>query len=576
MIDVAILGGGLAGLTLARELVLARPGTSITVFESTVHPPPIAGHKVGESSVEIAGHWFVNVLGLGEHFAKEQLPKLGLRFFWGQGPVEDRIELGPIANKVPVPFEGLLLPSYQIDRGVLERFMAEDLERLGVKFSDRTKVKDVTLDAANGHTVVIERDGERSELKARYVLDATGRASLLKKRTQSRRISPHGSQAAWFRVKGHIKVDDWAPAAAWRVTMQEPVRWRSTVHFMGRGYWVWLIPLPTDHMSIGIVAGSEDHDFADLANFQRAMGWMDRHQPLVADKIREHLGDDEPVDFLALKRYALDADRVYTSEGWGLTGNAGAFIDPLYSPGSDFIATVNRGQVDLAVRFLDGEDITERAVRMESWFRVLYDMFLRVYQDKYPLFGNPQVMSAKVLFDTAFYWAWPTLLYRNDALMDLDYIDSLGDLVPRMIDVQKNAQRFFLEWHARGERACAGSIDQFDVATTWRIYVSLIRQVNHERLTQRLESNLATIEAMLEVLFRHAARDIPEVAAAERIDITKLTFDRDRFEEVGLFDGPDRAEEVARVSRELEALWIDDAPELRAVRPASGEATASL
>src|SRR5438552_2963343 len=79
--DVAILGGGIAGLTLALQLKKARPTISILVVEKQPHPVPEAAHKVGESTVEISGHYLRDVLGLGEHLQAQHLNKYGLRMF---------------------------------------------------------------------------------------------------------------------------------------------------------------------------------------------------------------------------------------------------------------------------------------------------------------------------------------------------------------------------------------------------------------------------------------------------------------------------------------------------------------
>ena len=84
--DVVVLGGGLAGLTLALQLRQARPDTSILVLERRSFPMPEAAHKVGESTVEISAEYFTNTLGLKEHILSEQLPKNGLRFFWTPEP----------------------------------------------------------------------------------------------------------------------------------------------------------------------------------------------------------------------------------------------------------------------------------------------------------------------------------------------------------------------------------------------------------------------------------------------------------------------------------------------------------
>ena len=61
--DVAILGGGQAGLTLALQLKKIRPATRILVIEKQTYPFPEAAHKVGESTVEISGHYLRDEIG---------------------------------------------------------------------------------------------------------------------------------------------------------------------------------------------------------------------------------------------------------------------------------------------------------------------------------------------------------------------------------------------------------------------------------------------------------------------------------------------------------------------------------
>ena len=56
--DVVIMGGGLAGLTLALQLKPRFPELDVLVLERRSHPVPQAAHKVGESSVEIGAHYF--------------------------------------------------------------------------------------------------------------------------------------------------------------------------------------------------------------------------------------------------------------------------------------------------------------------------------------------------------------------------------------------------------------------------------------------------------------------------------------------------------------------------------------
>jgi glycine/D-amino acid oxidase-like deaminating enzyme len=75
--NLIILGGGLAGLSLARQLKLRLPNIEITVLERRKHPVPEAAFKVGESTVEIGAHYYGEVLRLKKHLERDQLFKLG-------------------------------------------------------------------------------------------------------------------------------------------------------------------------------------------------------------------------------------------------------------------------------------------------------------------------------------------------------------------------------------------------------------------------------------------------------------------------------------------------------------------
>ena len=80
--DVAILGGGLAGLTLAIQLKQRDPSLAVAVIERRSHPVREAAFKVGESTVEIGAHYFAHVLGFREHLETLQIRKFGFRFFF--------------------------------------------------------------------------------------------------------------------------------------------------------------------------------------------------------------------------------------------------------------------------------------------------------------------------------------------------------------------------------------------------------------------------------------------------------------------------------------------------------------
>src|SRR4051794_5936880 len=148
--DVAILGGGLAGGCLARQLRQEAPALRILVVEKRPHPVPEAAFKVGESSVEIGAHYFQKRLGLEPHLRTEQLEKLGLRYFFtheDNRSITPRVELGP-ADFPPVP-------SFQLDRGRLENMLLRTNRDLGATVLDGYRVRSIALDAGGSHRVVL-------------------------------------------------------------------------------------------------------------------------------------------------------------------------------------------------------------------------------------------------------------------------------------------------------------------------------------------------------------------------------------------------------------------------------------
>ena len=93
--DIVIMGGGLAGLTLALQLRQRLPDLDVLILERRQHPVPEAAFKIGESTVEIGAHYFENVLGLRSHLMEKQLKKFGFRFFWSEGREDlERSEAG--------------------------------------------------------------------------------------------------------------------------------------------------------------------------------------------------------------------------------------------------------------------------------------------------------------------------------------------------------------------------------------------------------------------------------------------------------------------------------------------------
>lgn len=500
--DVVITGGGLAGLTLARQLRQEDPEIRVLVAEKREHPAPEAAFKVGESSVEIGAHYFSHVLGLDAHLQSRQLYKLGLRYFYtagGNRRIEDRAEAGPrMFPKVP---------SFQLDRGRLENFLVDENRADGIDVLDDCRVQDVRLDAA-GHVTTVTSGGTTCEVASRWVVDATGRHGLLRRKLGLRKSAAHGANAVWFRFDSRIKVDDWGTDPAWRAEVPTGERWMSTVHLMGRGYWTWLIPLASDSTSVGIVADGDLHPYASINRFEKAMTWLHRHEPQCGEVLEQLRGGLE--DFLGLHHYAHGCTQMYGAERWALIGEAGPFSDPFYSPGSDFIAIGNDLTTELIMRDRRGEPIAEHAAYFSRMYLRLFDAFLRLYDGQYPMMGNAQVMTAKVAWDNACYWGISAQLYFQRRYRDLAYMRSLEPLLYRFFLLHARMQRRLREWDAADPSPGGYErryVNFMDVPWLKGLQASLSDSLDEAGLTVRLQENLASLERFADLLLRMAAGD---------------------------------------------------------------------
>src|SRR5690606_5580774 len=73
------------------------------------------------------------------------------------------------------------------------------------------------------------------------------------------------------------------------------------------------------------------------------MAFLREHEPQLAALVAGY----EVEDFLCLKGYSHNVSRCWSPDRWALVGEAGAFVDPLYSPGTDFIAAANKYTVEM-------------------------------------------------------------------------------------------------------------------------------------------------------------------------------------------------------------------------------------
>lgn len=502
--DVLIMGGGLSGLTLAIQLRRKINNISILVVEKATYPMPEAAHKVGESSVEIASYYFEEILGLKTELENE-LPKLGLRFFYSYRDNQDiakRIELGPSIY----PFS----KSYQIDRGRFENALIKRCLSLGIDFQDSCKINDISVGKYN-HQITLLQNGQESSIHSKWLIDASGRMGVLKRKLKLAKPAYHDANASWFRVNHVIKVDDWASEQQWQDRVKEP-RWLSTNHLLGKGYWVWIIPLSSGATSIGIVADPKIHPYAEFNTFERAIVWLEKHEPQFAAIIDQHL--DQLQDFLTLKHYSYNCKKMFSADGWAITGDAGVFLDPFYSPGSDFIAMNNSFITELIVKQYAGEDITLATETYEKLFRIMFIAFGPVYADQYPIMGNARVMTIKVIWDFTLYWSGIALLFFSNKLTDLEFMQSASITLQQIYLLNSQMQGLFRHW-AETDLSTQDMSDIFlnysRIEFIQQLNKDLHKQQSDPELQQQLIKNMAFIKQLANEITTEATRSFPEL-----------------------------------------------------------------
>ncbi len=430
-VDVCILGAGFAGLTLARQLQASRPDLSIVLVEHREFPVPEQVHKVGESTVEIAAHYLADKLKLKTHLQTQQLPKFGLRLFLrgGQAITDDLSRYDEIGVSSVLP-----IPTFQLDRGRLENYVAQCCVAGGVQLLAGTTVRKLHLSPGAHQIVVRDASGEHS-VQARYLVDASGRRAWLRTQQALTRPARHPNHAVWFRIEGELDVDGWSRDDSWQQRCRGTPRRLSTNHFTGPGYWLWLIPLASNATSVGVVFDSRLLSLDEVNTHPRLMSWLAREHPLVG----EHLQGRPPLDFHVLKNYAVSASEVFSADGWMLTGDAGVFADPFYSPGADFIAFANGFITEL----ISKDQPVAVYQNFQRYFMAFFNSTLSLYRGQYGGFGDGNMMLMKTIWDYSYYWGPLAKLYFTSRYLDTDFMEAAQPVLLKAAGLNAAMQREF-------------------------------------------------------------------------------------------------------------------------------------
>ncbi|MEP7308325.1 MAG: FAD-dependent oxidoreductase [Acidobacteriota bacterium] len=555
--DLIICGGGIAGLGLARQLALRGEDISVLVLDALARPLPVAAFKVGESTIETGAYYYHHTLALRDYLEAEHCEKLGLRYFYGSdGPFAERPEYG-VRRFLPAK-------SYQLDRGKLEQHLRDLVVAAGCDLREGVRVNDIEIAAGRPHDVTFtEPDGTARRARGRWVVDAMGRRRYLQHKLKLDRGWRGPCSSAWWRVRGRASVNDFVPASnrRWHDRVEDD-RWQSTTHMMGKGYWVWLIPLWPDHTSVGIVTAEAIHPLNSYGlSYEQALEWLRRYEPLVW----QAMAGREVLDFLKLKRYSHTSTQVFSSDRWACTGVSGFFADPYYSVGSNMIGFANGFICTMMAMDREGrltEDYVDHANR---YLLTLNDFLTDTIQRGYPNHHIGPIMALKTIWDYYIGWTTTDPQFYHEVYLDPTLTKIMSGVISRTVVTQARIMKLFEDWGQRTDTT--GYTFEFidyieDLPTLKHLHLRNLppKSDDFRKLLNNVREAVDRIEELAHIIFFLAVRDVlphhhQRLADVRWINTEAIGLDPDRWERDGLFSPKTAPRDYRRHQLEIAGLF---------------------
>jgi FADH2 O2-dependent halogenase len=331
--DIAVIGSGFAGALMA--MILRRLGRSVVLIERGRHPR----FAIGESSTPLA-----NLL-LEELARAYDLPALLPLCKWGTWQhTYPQIACGMkrgftfLHHTADRPFAGsgseLLVAASPHDRiadthwyrSDFDAFLVTQAQALGIEFLDETEATLVSL--GGGVRLAVMRDGEPFELRAHFLIDASGPRGFMH-RALGLAERPFASMPATQSLFTHFEnVARWDDLQISRVPPPFP-RDDAAMHHVFDGGWIWVLRFNNGVTSAGVVATNALA--ADVRLGEGAPAWERLLSRLPA--VRAQFANAKPTtQFIHLPRVVACSSEM-VGENWAMLPSAAGFIDPLLSTG---------------------------------------------------------------------------------------------------------------------------------------------------------------------------------------------------------------------------------------------------
>ena len=410
--DVVILGGALSGAATAILLQKRNPGIRILIVEKA----ETLTRRVGEATVEVSAFFMSRVLGMTRFLNETQIAKQGLRFWFQNekvGSLDEASEIGARYN--------VRLPSYQLDRATFDEEVLRRAVAGGATVVRPATVRNVELNEGGQQAIDFKYQDTHHRVTARWVVDASGVASLLaRKNGWWQRNTEHPTASAWSRWSG---VKDWdglelAQKFPGWANVVHGIRGTATNHLIGDGWWAWMIPLKGGDTSIGVVFDQRIVDWPDGGSVgDRLKAFLMKH-PVGAEMLEHAEYEAEDVHW---RRNLAYYSTTFAGDGFVLVGDAAAFMDPFYSPGMDWIAFSTSSAANLITRQRNGERMSTAVAQYNHDFTISHSRwFNALYKDKYHYMGEFDLLNLAFRLDLGlYYWGvvQPPFIDGPDALL---------------------------------------------------------------------------------------------------------------------------------------------------------------
>jgi flavin-dependent dehydrogenase len=317
----------------------------------------------------------------------------------------------------------------------------------------------------DSHRFEVSSGSRTTAYECRWIVDAAGRGGLFA-RLKDLKVAEenHLLGSVWGRYEGVVDIDEWG-SEEFRARVRHTSRRLSTIHFWYPGYWIWFIPLRGGVTSIG-VTGKRMAEAKELRTAEGFRAFLEEHRA-----VRDLMVGAKNIDIGSYTRIAYGTRRFFHSDRWGLVGEAATAADPLYSPGSDFIALENDFLTDLIRRDLvegDAVEMAERCELYDQFTQFRYEASMLLYRNLYEPQGSYEITCAKWDFDIASYYNLWASSYMRDRHLDRGYLDTQLRLKPFILQALENFSDLFQQLdsalRARGD---------YHRANTGRFYFGL-------------------------------------------------------------------------------------------------------